>query len=277
MRLTQQITELCLTADVGPLPFAVLVEQDNHCGWAIASGLAQDRRWIGHVLTHKQRREDEAWVLTAWASWLSEIAQEPPESRKAALAHLEASTPGLVMKRPRTVHTALPARALARRWQRRRLYDSAETIAANVAARLAGNGGTVHWAAALSVDDHEPLHGDWIVERQPKPGRVMSSVRSAQLQVPEFVARGPVSDVTTSVASGLAVIHVIDSENVRELKYEWARAREQLGAKYPFGVAVVRRSVEVELLATGCIIGERFLAPESLAVAAVRAQWGLGL
>lgn len=275
MHLTQQITELCLTSDAGPLPFAVLVEQGDHCAWAMASGLARDRQWIGHVLHQKQRREDEAWVLTAWALWLSEVAQDAPKVRKAALAQLEASTPGFILKRPRTAHTALPARALARRWQRRRLHESAEALAANVAARLAGNGGMAHWAATLSIDDHEPLHGDWIVERQPKPGRVISPVGRAQPSAPEFVARGPLPDVTTSVASGLTVIHVIDSENVGELKYEWAHAREQLGAKFPFGVAIVRRSAEVELLATGCIIGERSLAPESLALAAVRGQWAI--
>lgn len=273
MQLTQRITELCLSGEPYPYPFAVLVEQGHQCGWAVASGLAQDRRWLGHVLKHKQRREDESWVLDSWASWLSDIAQEPSDRRLAALENLEASTPGLIVRRPRTARTRLPVQSLALQWQRRRLHDSAEAIAANMAARLASPNGTAHWAASIDIDGHEPLCGDWVVEHRPQPGAVAQTTDREQFLSPEFTSRAPMPTSTTSVAAGLALIHVVDAEQVDSLKYKWGLAKQKLATRYPYSIAVVRDSTQVAQLDIGCVIGERFPAAESIAVAAVRAEW----
>lgn len=277
MRLTQQIIELCLIGDQGLRPFAVLVEQGDRCGWATAPGICTDAHWLSHVLRQKQRRGTDAWVLSAWSDWLSDIAQEAPDRRRAALERLEASTPGVVVKRPRAAHTALPAHTLAKTWVRRRLHYRAEVIASNVAARLAGRHGSVHWDAELRVESYDSFYGDWIIERQPQPGRVVTTYTGAATGGSDLAGRAPPPDITLSSAFGLAVIHVIDADDVADLQKTWSRAREALGVNYPFGIAIVRGSSETTLLDTGCITGERSKAPESLAVAAVRAQWARAL
>lgn len=275
--MTQQIIELCLVDNQDLRPFAVLVEQGDHCGWAAAPGICTDAQWLSHVLRQKQRRGTDAWVLSAWADWLSEIAQEPPDRRRASLARLEASTPGVVVKRPRAAHTALPARTLAKSWVRRRLHDRAEVIASNIAARLAGRHGRAHWNAELRVEHYASFQGDWVIERQPRQGRVVTTYAGPAASGSELAGRGPMPDISLSAAFGLAVIHVIDASEVTNLQKSWSRAREELGVHYPFGAAIVRRSSEATLLDTGCIIGDRSKAPESLAVAAVRAQWARAL
>ena len=270
MLLTQRITELCLTSANGPLPFAVLVEQDDDCGWAIATGDVHSLQWRAHVLSQKGRNSAESWALDAWGAWLRDIAQGSATARMSALARIEATTPGIIVRRPKTAHTRFPARALAQYWQRRRLHERAETIAANIAARLAGTDGAAHWASAIRIDDHEAMAGDWIVVHQPGSTRELDRPRPGPA---ESISRGPAPVLPLATATDLAIIQVIDLDSVEHVKSRWAVAKSRLGGKCPYRVAVVRGTNVASISDLGCLVGEHFGAPEYLAVAAARAQW----
>lgn len=65
--VTQHITELCLVTEAGSVPFAVLIEQGEHCAMATAADFGDriHEPWAGHVLEAKERRPQEWWVLAA--------------------------------------------------------------------------------------------------------------------------------------------------------------------------------------------------------------------
>lgn len=247
MQLINRITELCLVGETRPLPFAVLVECNNECAWAIATDYYDNANWASHVLSKKERSYSESWLLASWADWLADIATETSEARHKALMHLEQSSPGIIVRKPRLAHTELPAAVVAASWQRRRLHDRAETIAANIAHRLAGTKGMAHWASALYILEQSPLKPDWIVER------TQQFTRSTDVD-----------------PSRLSIIQVIDAGDVSQAKSYWADLK---GFVLPYTVAVVRGIKAVEVLDNGCFIGDRFRAAESLAVSIVRSKW----
>ncbi|MCG7952677.1 MAG: hypothetical protein N0E56_15875 [Candidatus Thiodiazotropha endolucinida] len=247
--MKHSITELCLTSGDGVTPFAVLIEQDEQCVWAMPSRLhAATQEWLEHLLEGKQRYAKDWWVLEAWHDWLSDVSDESPENRRSALERMEMSTPGCVVRRPRAVPTRLPAGAVATRWCRDRLFNRAELIAAHIAENLAVKG-HANWQSSVMVDDHFALEGDWIVEVSPTPG-------------------------IGNAASGLALINVIERGSAESIKTQWDRSQAALGDRYPYGVAVVRGWPGAEVLDSGCLVGDHFAAPASLAIAAVRAKWG---
>ena len=262
-----QITELCLTVEDDLAPFAVLVEHEHECAWAMASDLhPNDKGWLGHVLEGAERRPEEWWVLEAWRDWLKDVAGGAPDDRREAFRRLGRSTPGCIVRRSRTAATRLPAGAVASRWRRDRLFDRAELIAAEIAARLA-EGGKAFWNATLTIGDHEVLTGDWVVEVSPAPGfgRAAPPAPGAD---PGFLA----PDVTVA-ARGLALVHVVKAHQVAETREAWSATQRRLGPTYPYAVTVVRDWHGAEVMDGGCLIGERFAAPVSLGVAAVRSKW----
>ncbi len=243
------ITELCLTQGQGVTPFAVLIEQGEHCTWALPSMHHEhNAKWLSHLLEGKQRRGEEWWTLQAWRDWLINVCKEPPDRRRFALERLERSTPGCVVRRPKTVSTRLPASTMATRWCRDRLFNRAELIAAKIAANLAING-SAHWQSVLMIDERFSFEGDWVIEASPKQRSGNSSI-------------------------GLAVIKAINLEQIESIKKHWNNSKTELGIKYPFGIAVVHDWRGVEILDEGCFVGDRFPAPVSLAVASIRAWWG---
>lgn len=256
MRVTQQITELCLVSEAGSVPFAVLIEQGEHCAMATAAdfGARIHEHWAGHVLEAKERLSQEWWVLAAWRDCLSEIAQETPEQRRLALEQLERSTPGMAIKRPRSAFTRLPVGALAIRWRRHRLYDRSEVIGGEIAARLELNG-SAHWFAEVEINERRSVFGDWIITT----GSAYEDFRPVGGRKPEKI-------------TGVTVIRVVDAYELEEIRAEWAQSREDLGADHPFGIAVVRHGRQAELTDAGCIVGDRFPAPVSFAVAAAQAH-----
>ncbi len=259
----QRITELCLDAGSGLAPFAVLVEQGDQCAWATGAdfGGRIHPSWAGHVLACKHRRPEEWWVLAAWRDWLAEVAQEPPGRRQQVLAQLARTTPGIFIKRPRVVQTRLPGGALAAHWRRQRLHDRAEVIGGEIAARLAGSG-LAHWSVEVLSNDNGAVAGDWVVARRPvadDPGAATAVVP------PEAHASWRLADIT--------IIRVVAADAIDQAQVAWGQSREALGSTPPFWIAVVRHSRQAELIAAGCIVGERFPAAVSLAVAASRAYW----
>lgn len=257
MRVTQRITELCLVSEAGSVPFAVLVEQDGRCALSTAAdfGSRVHEQWAGHVLAGKERRPEEWWVMAAWREWLADVSQDAPEQRRQALEHLERSTPGVAIKRPRVVHTRLPVDALAMRWRRDRLHERSEVIGSEIAARLEGVG-SVHWSAEVEVNEGRSVFGDWVV-----------ATRSAS----DGIEPGEEMDPEHRRITAATVIRVVDAMEITALKAEWARSREELGEDHPFGIAVVRKARQAEFSELGCIVGDRFPAPVTLAVAAARA------
>lgn len=217
--------------------------------WAMPSRLHETlQEWLEHLLEGKQRHAKDWWVLEAWRDWLNHVSEETPEGRRSALERLECSTPGCVVRRPRTVSTRLPAGALATRWCRDRLFNRAELIAAHIAENLAGKG-RAHWRSSVMVEGHVAIAGDWIIEDSPTPG-------------------------VGNAASGLAVISTIECKSTESIKSQWSESQAVLVDRYPFGVAVVRNWSGVEVLDNGCLVGDRFPASVSIAVAAVRSKWG---
>lgn len=247
--MTQSITELCLIGEKKLLPFAVIVEQGDLCAWALTTDYIDQEEWAGHVLKRKERRENESWTLEAWAIWLSNISEAPLEARSDALSHIGRSTPGVVVRRPREAHTRLPVMALARLWQRRRLHDRAETIAANVANRLASKNGQAHWRSSLRFYEELVINPDWIIERCSQQGE------------------------TANVADGLSVIHVIDAKREKEMMNSWTVSYAKLGSSHPYAVAVIRNSNSIQVTDYGCCIGDRFNGAEALAVSLVLSKW----
>lgn len=243
-----QITELCLTVDDDLAPFAVMVERGEECAWSTLGDLhREDKGWLGHLLTGAERRPEEWWVLDAWRDWLDGVAALVPSERRDTLRRADRSTPGCVVRHSKTAVTRLPAGTVASRWRRDRFFDRAEMIAAEVAATLA-RGGKAHWNSTLTIEGHEPQRGDWVVEVSPAPGN-------------------------NQAARGLALVHAIDAHHIPALKETWAALQDALGPRYPYAVAVIRGWRGTEAADGGYLIGERFAAPVSLAVATVRSKW----
>lgn len=259
--MTQQVTELCLITNAGSVPFAVLVEQDGQCAWATGGdfGGRIHRSWAGHVLASKDRRPQEWWVLSAWRDWLAEIAQEAPEQRRQALGQLEQSTPGIIVKRPRAVRTRLPPDALAMHWRRHRLHNRAEVIGSEIAARLEKEG-SVHWSAEVEINERITLVGDWLIAMR----SVIDHVE------PEADVVWPWG-IEPAHVTGMAVIRVVDANDIVELETEWADSRAELGPDHPFGIAIIRHGAQAKLIDAGCVVGDRFPAAVTLAVAAAQA------
>lgn len=263
------LTELCLQDGANLLPFAVLVESDTECHWGIATNGVAASGWQEHVAEKKYRRTNDAWAFAAWEQWLADIAEQPAETRQTLLAAISRNTPGIVIRMPRKTTTSLPARIAASQWARRRLHDRAEVIAANIARRLSGNS-QAHWRASVLLDDEFPIEGDWIVENHP----TLRSHGSGQTNVDdENIAhlRSPAPS-NPVIVDGLAVIQVISSEQVSEVVRSWQANKAWLKT-YPYGIAVVRHYCDVLVSAAGCVVGDRFAAPESVAIAATRAAW----
>ena len=130
------ITEFCLQSEPSLIPFAALVEGESECHWAIATGAVRSPGWPEHIAESKKRRAVDAWSLESWNQWLSDISQEPPEARQALVKAVAASTPGVVVRRPRSANTSLTARVVAKSWGTRRLHDRAESLAARIASPL---------------------------------------------------------------------------------------------------------------------------------------------
>ena len=258
--MTAQITELCLVSEDGLAPFAVLVEQGDQCAWATGGdfGGRIHPSWAGHVLGSKARRPQEWWVLAAWRDWLATVAWEAPAARRQTLAQIERSTPGVVIKRPRVVRTRLPVAALAAQWRRLRLHDRAEVIGSEIASRLEGLG-AVHWSAEVVINDYRAVSGDWVV--------VMGTISDDPR--PDSEGTRLWADDLTRLP-GITVIRVISAHEVEAVKAEWARSKAELGADHPYGIAIVRHRRQAEATALGCIVGARFPAAVSLAVAAAR-------
>lgn len=256
MCVTQHITELCLVSEAGTVPFAVLIEQGEHCAMATAAdfGARIHEQWAGHVLEAKERRPQEWWVLAAWRDCLSEISQEAPEQRRLALEQLERSTPGIAIRRPRSAFTRLPVDALAMRWRRHRLHERSDVIGGEIAARLERHG-LAHWSAEVEINDRYSAAGDWIV--------------TTKLAYEDI---GPAGEWLPERITGATVIRVIDTNEIEEIRAEWAHLREELGEDHPFGIAIVRQGRQAELTDAGCIVGDRFPAPVSFAVAAAQAH-----
>ena len=256
MRVTQHITELCLVTEAGSVPFAVLIEQGEHCAMATAADFGDriHEPWAGHVLEAKERRPQEWWVLAAWRDCLSEIAQGAPEQRKLALEQLERSTPGIAIRRSRSAVTRLPVDALAMRWRRHRLHERSEVISGEIAARLERHG-LAYWSAEVEINERYSAVGDWIVTTQSG-----------------YQDNRPTGEWLPERITGATVIRVVDTSEVEEIRAEWAQLREELGADHPFGIAIVRQSHRAELTDAGCIVGDCFPAPVSFAVAAAQAH-----
>ena len=256
MRVTQHITELCLVSEAGTFPFAVLIEQGDRCAVATAAdfGARIHEPWAGHVLEAKERRPQEWWVLAAWRDCLSEIAQEAPEQRRLALEQLERSTPGIAIRRPRSAFTRLPVDALAMRWRRHRLHERSEVISGEIAARLERHG-LAYWSAEVEINERHSAVGDWIVTTKS-----------------EYEDIRPVGELVPERITGATVIRVVDANEVEEIRAAWAQSREDLGSDHPFGIAIVRHGRQAEITDVGCIVGDRFRAPVSFAVAAAQAH-----
>ena len=259
--MTQQITELCLITDAGVVPFAVLVEQDGRCAWATGAdfGARLHTAWAGHVLASKDRRPREWWVLAAWRDWLAGVAREAPERRRKILEQVERSTPGICIRRPIGARTRLPFGALATRWRRDRLHDRAEVIGGEIAARLEGLG-SVHWSAEVVINEHHRVVGDWVVAIQSVPDDTEPGTAFAGLR-----------DLEPTRITGVLVIRVVEANEIDAVKVAWMQSREALGSDHPFGIAVVRHTRQAEWTKTGCLVGDRFPAAVTLAVAVARA------
>ena len=134
-------------------------------------------------------------------------------------------------------------------------------IGAEIAARLGGVG-SAHWSAEVVIDERYSVVGDWIVAFGSLPDSAAASTDSAS------------GSLHPTNGSGLTVIRTVNGEEIGELKAEWTASRKEFGADHPFGIAVVRRAGRAELLDAGCLVGDRFPAAVSLAVAAARAYRG---
>jgi len=247
-----------------------VVESAEECACSIAADTSQERDhdWIGHVLTKKERRASEWWVLDAWRTWFEEIAQKATESRSQALKRLDASTPGILVKKPKETHTRLPPGALAMRWRRRRLHDGAEVIAAEIASSLAKSG-AAHWSSALLPEGYERLLGDWIIAYQPDR-RAPRHSQPDGATLPNYFMRRSASPRDIDIGTMLVMLRIVHQEEVDAVLTEWQSARESLGDTCPFGIAVVRGWHSAKVLEGVVVVGERFAAPVLLAVAATR-------
>lgn len=267
------LTELSLHDETFLLPFAVLVEGDGACHWAIATNAVSTPGWPEHVLKSKGRRASESWVLRSWEQWLTDVTNEPPEERHKLIEKLSMSTPGIVARKPRKVVTRLPARVVADQWSRRRLHDRAESIAARIASRLAV-GGRAHWSSSLRIEDTPGISGDWVVERHPRTGRheFLQSKRQAVRNHNDFGLM-PSPNLVSTAVDGIAIIRVISVEQTEQVVAEWKTNKGMLNIRYPYGIAVVQNHRGIMVTDAGCVVGDRFAAPESIAVAATRAAW----
>lgn len=266
-----KITEFCLQGESSLIPFAVLVERESECHWGIATSAIPSPGWPEHVAESKDRRTVDAWAFECWSQWLSDIAEESPEARRAFVQEISASTPGVVVRRPRRANTSLTARVVAGSWEKRRLHNRAESLAARIAQRLAGEQ-HAHWSSTVQLDDSQQIHGDWIVENQPRPGR--HEMRQSKRQASKgIVALMPSPKLVTTAINGMVIIRVIESDQVEEVVSDWEGQKSRLGLHYPYGIAVVRNHRGVTVTDAGCAVGDRFVAAETLAISVVRAAW----
>lgn len=266
-----KITEFCLQGKFALIPFAVLVERDLECGWGIATSSISSPGWIEHVASSKERRDIDAWVFECWSQWLSDITCEPPEARHALVQAIATSSPGIVVRRPKALNTSLTASVVAKLWEVRRLHNRADSLAARIARRLSKNQKT-YWSSELKIKDGPTIQGTWIVECQPRPGR--DEMRQPAFSLTKSaVGLMPTPKLVTTASDGLAVIRVIDVCEISEVMSEWERQKSQLGIHYPYGIAVVQKHRGARVSDVGCVVGDRFAAPETLAVAATRTAW----
>jgi hypothetical protein len=133
-------------------------------------------------------------------------------------------------------------------------------IGADIAARLAA-AGSAFWSAEVEINERRSVIGDWIVASRYIPGYTVPSDEFAR----------PWQSEQTRI-TGVSVIRIVDVDEVSEMKAEWMESREELGPDHPFGIAVVRHTRQAELTELGCIVGDRFPAPVSFAVAAAQAH-----
>jgi len=266
-----RVYELWLTSKESRHPFAALVEDGDQCAWTIATDTdgppAPD--WGDSIVRGWDRSAKDTWVLDAWRDFLKEISSATLEERQRQLKKLDHATAGIEIRRPRNVSSPLPPRALAYRWRRNRLGNPHDVVAAAIAARL-GQGGKIHWRANIEVSERGNLQGEWIIETHAQRGTILPP---NELAKPDDAGEAsfPASQVTG--AAGLAVISIIDAQQVAAIKALWSATKTQLANEYPFGIAVVRNCREAEVQEQGCIVGDRFAAPVSMAVAAARYQW----
>lgn len=267
-----RVYELWLTSKESRHPFAALVEDGDQCAWTIATDTdgppAPD--WGDSIVGGWDRNAKDAWVLDAWRDFLEEISSATPEERQRQLKKLDHATAGIEVRRPRNVSSPLPPRALAYRWRRNRLGNPHDVVAAAIAARL-GQGGKIHWRANIEVRERGNLQGEWIIETHVQRGPMLPH---NEVATPDDAGQVPFPASQVPGATGLAVISIIDAQEIASIKARWSATKTRLANEYPFGIAVVRDSREAEVQEQGCIIGARFAAPVSLAEAATRYQWG---
>lgn len=245
--MKQHIIELCLTTTDGLTPFAVIVEGDGSFAWEMPHrlGSTSDPAWSGYVLGCKERNPQEWWALEAWQEWLSDLGDLSPEKRRAAFHHLESSTPGIVIRKPRSLSTRLPAGALVTRWCRDRLFNRAEIVAAQIAANLSSHG-AAYWNSALQIGEWKELRGDWVIEQRSR----------------------------TKARTNLAILNILNASEVGTLHSKEPSNEPFLPEdKLPRRVVVVQNSRKAEITEWGCIVGDRFAAPVSLAVATIKSFW----
>lgn len=265
-----RVYELWLTSASSRHPFAVLVEDGERCAWTVATDTdgRGDRGWSQSIVEGWGRNEDDAWVLDAWRDFLEDIASASPDERQAQLQKLDQSTAGVEVRRRRRVSSRLPPQALADRWRRNRLGAPHDAVAAAIAAHF-GRGGKIHWRASIEISKQSKLQGEWIVENHAERGIPVPSEGSK----PDATSQASAPAALVSGAAGLAVVSIVETKEVETIKKLWLVTKRSLTNEYPFGIAVVRDSRHVELLEQGCIVGARFAAPVSMAVAAARHQW----
>lgn len=266
-----RVYELWLTSKASRHPFAVLIEDGEQCAWTLATDTEGegDPAWSASIVGGWDRNDKDTWVLDAWRDYLEDLAAATPEERLHQLKKLDQSTAGIAVRRPRNVPSRLPPHALAYRWRRNRLGNSHDVVAEAIAARL-GRGGKVHWRASIDVGDGEELRGEWIVETDAQRGGLPPlSARPA----PHVMSSTPVPSALMAGAAGLAVVSIVEAHEVDAMKMLWAVTKSKLANEYPFGIAVVRDSRQVEILDQGCVVGARFTSPVAMAVATARYQW----
>lgn len=270
--MTMHVYELWLTSRASRRPFAAVIEDGERCAWTIATdtGGQSDPAWSAAIVDGWGRDAQDAWVLDAWREFLEELVSAPSEVLRVQLQKLDRSTAGIEVSRPRKVSSPLPPRALAYRWRRNRLGDPHDVVAAAISAEL-GRGGRIHWRASIEINEQCDIPGEWIVENPAERG----SLPQNELATPVETSNAPLPAPLKTVAAGLAVVSIVEVEEIDSIKTRWVENKQRLAGAFPFGIAVVRDSRHVELLEHGCIVGARFAAPVSLAVAATRNQWNL--
>lgn len=266
-----RVYELWLTSKASRHPFAVLIEDGEQCVWTLATDTEGegDPAWSASIVGGWDRNDKDTWVLDAWRDYLEDLATATPEERLYQLKKLDQSTAGIAVRHPRNVTSRLPPQALAYRWRRNRLGKSHDVVAEAIAARL-GRSGKIHWCASIEISGKEELRGEWVVESEARRGGLLPLSARAS---PDDMSRTPPPSALLVGAAGLAVVSIVEAHEVDAMKMLWAVTKIKLANEYPFGIAVVRDSRQVEILDQGCVVGARFTAPVATAVAATRYQW----